>query len=121
LGEPPLPDGEGEGAVEGDDERTPGGPVLELLQEHEEQGLEPLVLIKPAVPGVPVDLLVADMEGDGPDQRGEGRRAGHGARQPDGARVDAELRRGEAEQILPALQESRRKLNGLPPPAQGRA
>jgi tetratricopeptide (TPR) repeat protein len=80
-GEPPLPDREGKGAVEGDDERAAGGLVLQLLQEHEEQGLEPLVLIESAIPGMPVYVLLADPEGDGPNQGGEGRRPRHGARQ----------------------------------------
>ena len=51
--------------------------LLQLLQEHEEEGLEPLVLIEPAVPSMPVELLLADPEGDRPDQGGEGRRRRH--------------------------------------------
>ena len=42
---------------------------LQLLQKYEEEGLDPLVLIEPAIPGMPVAVLLADPEGDGPDQR----------------------------------------------------
>ena len=44
-----------------------GGPVLQLLEKDEEQGLEPLDLIEPTVSSVSVDVLLTDPERDGPD------------------------------------------------------
>ena len=120
-GEPSLPHREGKGAVEGEDERAAGRLVLELLEEDEEQRLEPLVLVEPAVPHVPVEVRLADPEGDGPDQGGKGRRRRHGPGQADGAHIDAELQRGEGEELLPALQEGGRELGGQLPPGHGGA
>jgi hypothetical protein len=64
---PPLPLDDGKRAGEGDDERAMGGPVLQLLEKDEEQGLEPLDLIEPTVSSVSVDVLLTDPERDGPD------------------------------------------------------
>jgi hypothetical protein len=57
----PLTNLEGEGVVEDDDERTAGSLLLQLLQEHEEEGFDPLVFVEPAVPRMPVEVFLADM------------------------------------------------------------
>jgi hypothetical protein len=74
------PDGQAAGshrervrAVEGDDQRAPRFPRLELFQEGEENGLHALVLVEAPVARVSVLLLVADPERDGADERRKGR------------------------------------------------
>ena len=59
----PLADGEGERAVEDDDQRPLRPLQLELLEIEEDQRLDTLVLVEAAVPGMPVRFFVADPAG----------------------------------------------------------
>jgi hypothetical protein len=93
---------------------------VQALEEHEQERLDPLILVEPPVPGVPVEFLLAHPEGDRADERGKGRRPGHGRRQPHGARIDVEIGRGNGEQSVPALDEGRRNLGGFALFGQGR-
>lgn len=102
-----VADRERERAVERDEQRPADLLVLHLLQEQEQQGLDPLVLVKAAVAGVPVGRFVADAKRDWADQRRERRRRGHPAGHQGRAWVHAQLQRRHRQEQLRALLQDR--------------
>src|SRR5215472_6097769 len=75
AGELPVAYREGERTVQGDDQPAAGLALLQLLEEDEQERLDPLILVEPAVTGMPVRFLVADAECDRADERWKRRRA----------------------------------------------